>query len=214
MLQLCVCRDIEQLGSLESTQEARVARGALMPLSCSPNFPRVQYLDIRTLTHELIVNFKKDKVYFGIWWISIAFPPHNIVSRLVFPAILSIFLKKIVVTDARRRLCVGGLKGSMCTEHENKLGGTTEEIWNREFEVVSFWLQMTLNWQRKKSRHSLIPFAAWSERAGFEYKKKKGSDHKSRKRRTKRGKGKNYICIFFFYKNSNRKNKSKQSCVF
>ena len=28
MLQLCVCRDIEHLGSWESTQEARVARGA------------------------------------------------------------------------------------------------------------------------------------------------------------------------------------------
>ena len=28
MLQLCVCRYIERLGSLESTQEARVSRGA------------------------------------------------------------------------------------------------------------------------------------------------------------------------------------------
>ena len=28
----------------------------LTPLSCSPNFPRAQYLDIRTLMHELIVN--------------------------------------------------------------------------------------------------------------------------------------------------------------
>ena len=56
MLQQCVCRDIEHLGSLESTQEARVARG-VTPLSCSPNFPRAQYLDIRTLTHELIVNW-------------------------------------------------------------------------------------------------------------------------------------------------------------
>ena len=28
MLQLWVCRDVEHLGSLESTQEARVARGA------------------------------------------------------------------------------------------------------------------------------------------------------------------------------------------
>ena len=27
----------------------------LAPLSCSPNFPRAQYLDIRTLMHELIV---------------------------------------------------------------------------------------------------------------------------------------------------------------
>ena len=49
MLQQCVCRDIEHLGSLGNTQEAT-------PLSCSPNFPRAQYLDIRTLPHELIVN--------------------------------------------------------------------------------------------------------------------------------------------------------------
>ena len=47
MLQLSVCRDIEHLGSLESNQES--------PLSCSPNFQHAQYLDIRTLTHELIV---------------------------------------------------------------------------------------------------------------------------------------------------------------
>ena len=32
-------------------------RATLTPLSCSPNFPRAQYLDIRTLTHELIVNY-------------------------------------------------------------------------------------------------------------------------------------------------------------
>ena len=55
MLQLCVCRDIEHLGSLESTQEA-APHATLTPLSCSPNFPRAQYLDIRMLTHELIVN--------------------------------------------------------------------------------------------------------------------------------------------------------------
>ena len=47
MLQLCLCRDIDHLGSLESTQAAR--------LTCSLNFPRAQYLDMRTLTHELIV---------------------------------------------------------------------------------------------------------------------------------------------------------------
>ena len=29
----------------------------LMPLSCSPYFPRAQYLDIGTLTHELIVDY-------------------------------------------------------------------------------------------------------------------------------------------------------------
>ena len=54
MLQLCVCRDIEHLGSLESTQEARET---LTPLSWSPNFPRAQHLDIRTLRHELIVKY-------------------------------------------------------------------------------------------------------------------------------------------------------------
>ena len=31
-------------------------RATLTPLSCSPNFPCAQYLNIRTLTHELIVN--------------------------------------------------------------------------------------------------------------------------------------------------------------
>ena len=54
MPQQCVCRDIEHLGSLESTQKARVAK-LLTPLSCCPNFLRAQHLDIRTLTHELIV---------------------------------------------------------------------------------------------------------------------------------------------------------------
>ena len=58
MRELCVCRDIEHLGSLESTQEAVPhASATLTPLSCSPNFTRAQYLDIRTLTHELIVNY-------------------------------------------------------------------------------------------------------------------------------------------------------------
>jgi len=59
MLLLCVCRDIEHLESLESTQEARVAasRATLMPLSCSPNFPRAQYLNTRMLTHELILKY-------------------------------------------------------------------------------------------------------------------------------------------------------------
>ena len=32
-------------------------RATLTPLSCSPNFLRASYLDIRTLTHELVVNF-------------------------------------------------------------------------------------------------------------------------------------------------------------
>ena len=37
-------------------------RATLTPLSCSPNFPRAQYLDIRTLTHELIV---KQNIFFN-----------------------------------------------------------------------------------------------------------------------------------------------------
>ena len=62
MRQLCVCRDIEHLGSLESTQEARVALGCA---SCNSyasfalsKLPSAQYLDIRTLTHELIVKYQ------------------------------------------------------------------------------------------------------------------------------------------------------------
>ena len=43
---------MKHAGSLESTQEARVA---LTHLSCSPNFPRASNLDERTLTHEPIV---------------------------------------------------------------------------------------------------------------------------------------------------------------
>ena len=65
MLQLCVCRDIEHLGSLESTQEA-APRATLTPRSCSPNFPRAQYLDIRTLPHELIVKSCMRKIRHAI----------------------------------------------------------------------------------------------------------------------------------------------------
>ena len=47
MLQPCICRDIEHLGSLESTQEDEVALSiTLLPLSCSPHFLRTHYLDI------------------------------------------------------------------------------------------------------------------------------------------------------------------------
>ena len=63
MLQQCICRDIGHMGSLDSIQEDRelllsaVPQATLMPLSCSPNFPHTQYLDIQMLMHELIVNF-------------------------------------------------------------------------------------------------------------------------------------------------------------
>ena len=36
-------------------------QATLTPPSCSPNFPRDQYLDIRTLTHELIVNLSSPR---------------------------------------------------------------------------------------------------------------------------------------------------------
>ena len=57
MLQLlCVCRDIELLGSLESTQEARVARGTLLHLFHVLQTSHVpSILTLCTLMHELIV---------------------------------------------------------------------------------------------------------------------------------------------------------------
>ena len=46
---------------MESTQDVRnalgCARATFTPLSCSTNFQRVPYRDIRTLTHERIVNY-------------------------------------------------------------------------------------------------------------------------------------------------------------
>ena len=48
--QLCVHRDRKHLGSLESTQEARVAL-----VYALQNFPSASYLDERTLTYEPIV---------------------------------------------------------------------------------------------------------------------------------------------------------------
>ena len=54
---------------MESTEKARVALIAplviLTPLSFSSNFPRAQYLDIRSLTHELIVKGWVDLLSYG-----------------------------------------------------------------------------------------------------------------------------------------------------
>ena len=57
MLHQCVYRGIEHLGSLESTQKARVALGNSYASFVLSKLPRAQYLDILTLTHELIVNY-------------------------------------------------------------------------------------------------------------------------------------------------------------
>ena len=59
MPQLWVCRDMEHLEVWRALKRLELysaaPRATLTPLSCSLNFPRAQYLDIRTLTHELIV---------------------------------------------------------------------------------------------------------------------------------------------------------------
>ena len=39
------------------TDSKAVPRATLTPLLCSPNFPRAQYLNVHTLTHELIVKY-------------------------------------------------------------------------------------------------------------------------------------------------------------
>ena len=78
MLQQCACRDIEHLGSLERLElHSAAPRATLTPLSCSPNFPRAQYLDIRTLTHELIVNLHVQHQFF-LHFFAIIFHDHNV----------------------------------------------------------------------------------------------------------------------------------------
>ena len=61
----CSCAYVEILSTWEVWRALKrlelhsaAPRATLTPLSCSPNFPRAQYLDIRTLTHELIVNWQ------------------------------------------------------------------------------------------------------------------------------------------------------------
>ena len=58
----CSCAYVEILSTWEVWRALKrlelhsaAPRATLTPLSCSPNFPRAQYLDIRTLMHELIV---------------------------------------------------------------------------------------------------------------------------------------------------------------
>ena len=60
----CSCAYVEILSTWEVWRALKrlelhsaAPRATLTPLSCSPNFPRAQYLDIRTLMHELIVNY-------------------------------------------------------------------------------------------------------------------------------------------------------------
>ena len=63
----CSCAHVEILSTWEVWRALKglelhsaAPRATLTPLSCSPNFPRAQHLDIRTLTHELIVKYPTD----------------------------------------------------------------------------------------------------------------------------------------------------------
>ena len=69
MRQLYVHGDMKHLGSLESTQEARVAisfaSSNFYTYFVLSNFPRASYLDERTLAHEPIVKYKFKRVASG-----------------------------------------------------------------------------------------------------------------------------------------------------
>ena len=72
MCQLCIYRDMKHLGSLESTQEARVAqsRHTLLHLPCSSNFPRASYLKLWMHTDAWINKFLLNiKWHFATWQI-------------------------------------------------------------------------------------------------------------------------------------------------
>ena len=64
----CSCAYVEILSTWEVWRALKwlemhsaAPRATLTPLSCSPNFPRAQYLNIRTLMHELIVKYIRQK---------------------------------------------------------------------------------------------------------------------------------------------------------
>ena len=64
IISYCSCAYVEILSTWEVWRALKrlelhsgASRATLTPLSCSPNFPSAQYLDIRMLTHELIVNY-------------------------------------------------------------------------------------------------------------------------------------------------------------
>ena len=66
----CSCVYVEILSTWEVWRALKrlelhlaAPRATLTPLSCSPNFPRAQYLNICTLTHELIVNLHERYQY-------------------------------------------------------------------------------------------------------------------------------------------------------
>ena len=61
MLQRCVCRDIEHLGSLESTQEARVARGAVLSVKCHSRCGSLSFLDfgLKTAAFPLMEDYNR-----------------------------------------------------------------------------------------------------------------------------------------------------------
>ena len=69
----CSCAYVEILSTWEVWRALKrlelhsaAPRATLTPLSCSPNFPRAQYLDIRTLMHELIIKCYHEMYYFWV----------------------------------------------------------------------------------------------------------------------------------------------------
>ena len=78
----CSCAYVEILSTWEVWRALKrlelhsaAPRATLTPLSCSPNFPRAQYLDIRTLMHELIVNYNSLSIFF--FWVFEELPHYN-----------------------------------------------------------------------------------------------------------------------------------------
>ena len=75
----CSCAYVEILSTWEVWRALKrlelysaAPRATVTPLSCSPNFPRAQYLEIRTPMYELIVKFflnrKLCRSWFSIRW--------------------------------------------------------------------------------------------------------------------------------------------------
>ena len=79
-------------------------RATLTRLSCSPNFPRAQYLDIRKLTHELIGNCGGSE-----WGLVFSFICPKF---LVFAVKLAIFFLLFLLFSASKENTVNSLDGS------------------------------------------------------------------------------------------------------
>ena len=77
-------------------------RATLTPLSCSANFPRAQYLDIRTLTHGLIINlsiallFSRFSLLFCLLFRFLVSFRNRYVICLSYFSVTLVFIKSVV----------------------------------------------------------------------------------------------------------------------